>query len=325
MNSTAALNRRPRVLIADDHPTVLQTTAAILSPHFDVIAAVGDGQAVLEEAAKTSPDLFVLNIAMPKLDGLSAARRLVEKHSGCKIVFLTAQDDDDYISEALRIGAQGYVTKQRSQTDLVPALKLVLSGGFFISPNAFVGALESKRAGHIREFYSDDLLFYQHTARTVCTAPANGETVFTFLSNIGIGLVRKELEKQGFDSMRAIRRGQYRVFSFETAMPLLANENRPDFARFVALFSATLRRAVVRSEERGCNMTIISDVTVMLLKHGCGYEVARNFEAVWDTILPNHDRVIECGYPVAQLACKQTREALSKLCKNYSDIVAVAS
>jgi DNA-binding NarL/FixJ family response regulator len=116
---------------------MLLTVAGMLAPHFDVVAAVSDGKAVLDAVARTNPDLVLLDIMMPGLDGFQAARELKKRKSGAKVVFVTGQDDDDYIAEALDVGAKGYVVKSRLQSDLIPAINVALAGQLFISPHAF--------------------------------------------------------------------------------------------------------------------------------------------------------------------------------------------
>ena len=94
-----------------------------------------DGRAVLEEAARLAPDILILDISMPVLDGIQAARLL--KASGCqaKIIFMTVHGDQDYVQAGLATGALGYVVKSRLATDLLPALRAVLAGRSFVSPS----------------------------------------------------------------------------------------------------------------------------------------------------------------------------------------------
>lgn len=125
---------RVRVLLADDHEDFLAVEARHLEPEFDVVKAVGDGRALLEEAARLEPDILVLDISMPVLSGLDAARRL--QASGCqaRIVFLTVHDDPDYVRAALAAGALGYVVKCRLASDLLLAMHEALAGRSFVSP-----------------------------------------------------------------------------------------------------------------------------------------------------------------------------------------------
>src|SRR5215831_5838602 len=154
-----ALDRLPTVVLADDHQAMLKRVTDILSPRFKVVAAVDNGKSALDAMARASPDVAVLDIMMPQLDGITVARELKRRDSGAKIVFLTAQEDDDYISEALRAGARGYVVKRRLQTELVPALDLVIGGKFFVSPHPFGGKGQAEN-GHLLDLYLEDSAFF---------------------------------------------------------------------------------------------------------------------------------------------------------------------
>ena len=127
---------RGRLLVAEDHEGVLNSVLRLLSKHYDVIGTVKDGRALLEAAGAMEPDVLVVDISMPVLNGLEAARIL--RQTGCKskIVFLTAHDDADFISAAQDAGGVGYVLKQQMATDLPAAVKLALAGKTFISSSS---------------------------------------------------------------------------------------------------------------------------------------------------------------------------------------------
>jgi DNA-binding NarL/FixJ family response regulator len=125
---------RVRVLLADDHEDFLAVEARLLEPEFDVIEKVGDGRASVEAVARLGPDLLVLDIAMPVMNGIEAARQLHASRSPVKIVFLSVHDDPDYVRAALAAGALGYVVKCRLASDLLLALREVWAGRSFVSP-----------------------------------------------------------------------------------------------------------------------------------------------------------------------------------------------
>ncbi len=107
----------------------------MLESEFDIIGAVTNGQALLDEAAVLDPDIVILDITMPGLPGIEAARRLRETGSHAKIVFLTVHEDTDFIREALATGALGYVVKPRLASDLLVAMREALEGRSFVSPS----------------------------------------------------------------------------------------------------------------------------------------------------------------------------------------------
>jgi len=110
------------------------TLVAMLSREFDVVAAVTDGLAVISKAEQLDPDLLVLDIAMPGLNGIAAAARLREHGSNAKVVFVTNLRDREFLQESLALGDVGFVVKDRLVADLLPAIRLVLSGETFVSP-----------------------------------------------------------------------------------------------------------------------------------------------------------------------------------------------
>jgi DNA-binding NarL/FixJ family response regulator len=127
-----------RVLLADDQEDFLALVARLLEPEFEVVKTVGDGQAAIDEAARLDPDVVVLDISMPVLNGIEAARRLRAAGSKAKVVFLTVQRDLDYVRAALAAGARGYVVKCRLASDLLVALREALAGRLFVSPSVSV-------------------------------------------------------------------------------------------------------------------------------------------------------------------------------------------
>src|SRR5262249_825767 len=119
---------------ADDHEDFLGITARLLERESYVVQAVRDGQELLDEVARLEPDVLVLDISMPVLSGIEAARHLKAKGCQAKIVFLTLHQDTDYVQAALAAGGVGYVVKSRLVSDLLLALREALAGRSFVSP-----------------------------------------------------------------------------------------------------------------------------------------------------------------------------------------------
>jgi DNA-binding NarL/FixJ family response regulator len=127
---------KTRILLADNHPDLLETVEQHLEPEFEIVGKVGDGQTLLEEAMRLKPDVIVAGIGLPFVDGLEAGGRL--KNSGCnsRIVFLTIRSDADFVRRCLSTGAFGYVLKPRISSELIPAILAALAGYSFISLQA---------------------------------------------------------------------------------------------------------------------------------------------------------------------------------------------
>ena len=123
----------PRVVLADDLPEVLQKVTQLLKDDFDIVGSAQNGREAIEVAKAFNPDLLVLDISMPILNGIQVASQL--KRSGCraKVIFLTVHEDRDYVDAAFSVGALGYVLKSRVATDLIPAAQEALLGHKFTS------------------------------------------------------------------------------------------------------------------------------------------------------------------------------------------------
>jgi DNA-binding NarL/FixJ family response regulator len=126
--------KRPRVLLGDDHTLVLDGLRKILDPECEVVGAVEDGRSLLAAAARLKPDIILLDISMPLLNGVEAARRLRAAVPGAKVIFVTMHADATYVAGAFRAGASGYVLKRCASLELMKAIHQVLSGRVYVTP-----------------------------------------------------------------------------------------------------------------------------------------------------------------------------------------------
>ena len=122
-----------RVLLADDHEAILARVRSILCEDFEVVSTVGNGRDAVTEVRRLDPDVLVMDISMPVLDGLQAVSQLRRNRCRTKVVFLTVHEDQDYVDAALAAGASGYVTKSHITSDLVPAIREALNGRTYVS------------------------------------------------------------------------------------------------------------------------------------------------------------------------------------------------
>lgn len=336
-------SRKPTILLVDDHEPMLRTVAGVVAPHFEVVAAVSNGQEAVDAAARTKPDVVLSDIAMPGLDGIRAARELKKRDSRAKVVFLTVLGDDDYISEALSVGATGYVLKGRIQSDLVPALNLALAGTVFISPHAFTGAPKFLNDTHTLHLYSDETIFFDHVSQLTYTALSKSEQVLLFMSKIGLHFIRKRLCAMGLDCFGAIERGDLHAFSVENLFPALtkgaanlesierlefrlfseiSEGGQPDPLRFEAFFGRFLDRALDRSSKTRSNILIVSDLMAALLRQGYDHQFVACAENVWNDLVPKQSCVVYCGCPAVYLGYQDNRQMLAGICAQHSNVVA---
>ena len=125
---------RPRIFLADDHPAVLKATTALLRSQFDIVGNASDGATLVSEVLRLFPDVVVVDITMPVLNGIDATRRLHESAPAVKIVFLTVHSEQPFIEACIAEGASGYVLKAHMKSHLIPAIEAALAGRSYICP-----------------------------------------------------------------------------------------------------------------------------------------------------------------------------------------------
>lgn len=125
---------RPRILIAEDHNLVAELCKKLLESEFDIVGTVSNGLALLHVALELKPDVIVVDIGMPGLNGLDAARQVKKMCPKVKVMFLTVNDDPEVAAEAFRNGASGYLLKTCAASELVTAVRYVLRGNTYLSP-----------------------------------------------------------------------------------------------------------------------------------------------------------------------------------------------
>ena len=124
-----------RVLLADDHPPLVEAALAILKPHYDIVGIATDGATLISEALRLRPEVIVSDITLPILNGIEAIHRLRASNSPAKIVFLTVHAEEGFLKACKAEGALGYVLKSRMKTQLIPAVEAALEGNPYVSPS----------------------------------------------------------------------------------------------------------------------------------------------------------------------------------------------
>ncbi len=147
--------KRPRIILADDHNILVDTFKAFLEPHFDVVATFADGQHLVEDAPALAPDVIVLDVGMPIMNGLIAGQRLKQLLPRVKLIYLTMNQDPDVAAEAFRLGASGYLLKSSAASELVHAINEVMLARTYITPlmtkgmvGSFIQNLKRRKAPH---------------------------------------------------------------------------------------------------------------------------------------------------------------------------------
>jgi DNA-binding NarL/FixJ family response regulator len=126
--------KRPRVILADDHILMLDALKNLVEPEFEVVGIFADGQSLVEAATQLNPNVVVLDIGMPTMNGLNAGQRLKQLLPTVKLVYVTMNHDPDIAGEAFRLGASAFLLKNSAATELLQAMRQVVRGGYYVTP-----------------------------------------------------------------------------------------------------------------------------------------------------------------------------------------------
>ena len=188
------------ILIADDHNLLLEGYRLMLEPEFKLVGSVEDGQALLAAAQKLKPDIVLLDISMPLLNGIDAAHQLSKLLPSTKLIFVTMHADADYVTEAFRAGASGYLLKRGAASELLTAIREVQKGNQYISPLIARDALSAWMSPAFGNKHSNDLTNRQ---REVLQLVAEGRARKEIAAILNISVKTVEFHKATL--MRALR------------------------------------------------------------------------------------------------------------------------
>ena len=134
---------KPRIVLADDHGLLLEGLRTLLAREFDVVGLATNGRDAVAEAEQLDPDAVLLDVSMPGMNGMEAARQIKSHNPAVKLVFVSQKSDRAYVQAALRVGASGYVLKQAAPSEVQGALREVLAGRYYVTPSLRKGIPEA--------------------------------------------------------------------------------------------------------------------------------------------------------------------------------------
>ncbi len=315
--------RSIRVLVAEDYPPFRRFLASTIQnrSELEIICEVEDGREAVQNAEALQPDLVLLDIGLPSLNGIEAARQIRKLSPNSKILFVSQESSADIVQAALDTGAGGYVVKAAAGRDLVAALAAVLRGQTFVSkslaghgltkihdrsaihPLEMVDGLETRgqqglqgTRRHEVGFYPDDRSLLGGFTHFVGAALKNGNAAILIATQAHRDSLLDRLHANGLDVSAAIAKGRYIALdNAETLSTFMVND-LPDPAQFSKVTSDLIARAAKSVRGENARIAACGECAPLLWERG-NTEGAVRLERLWDEIARSYGVQVLCGYP----------------------------
>lgn len=289
-------SRRPRVLLVDDHRQFLDAVSAMLSDDFNVVGAATDGTQALDVVLQLNPDVIVLDVEMPGLDGFQTLRALQNAGvASTPAVFLSMHDADEYVSEAFRCGALGYVVKPRVSRDLVSALDQALLGRAFVPSLTSLLQLANGGGTHAMQLRDDSKFFMDDVASFLDLALRRGDaTCVITTAEIREGLDER-LRARGWDIGGSSGHKRYVAVDAADALKRFMRDGLPDPKRLAEITAELDQYRRAAAEGATPRLTIFGTMAEMLIAEG-NTRAAISLEGLWTMLTDDLPFVTLCGY-----------------------------
>ena len=332
-----------RVLVVDDYEPWRRFVRLALQIHptCEVISEASDGLEAVQKAQELQPDLIVLDIGLPTLNGIEAARRIRTHTPQAKILFLSENRSLDIAEEALRCGGSGYVLKSDAAAELALAVEAVLHGKRFVSANVAKGGgdrpdpstgyrplannaialipppkVASARC-HEVAFYSEEREFLDHVTLFIGTALKDGNAAIVAAAESHRIKLTPRLQAFGVDIAGAIEQGRY--LAFDTADPLSAFivDGKPDPTLFMKTFENLILTAAAAVDGGHPRVAIFGECVDTLCAQG-NPEAAIQMEKLGNQLIRTFDVDILCGYSLGNIEGGKDGEVFQRICAEHS-------
>jgi CheY-like chemotaxis protein len=305
----------PTVVVADDHPDFLKLVCRELESRFNVLAAAGDGRRALAAATELDPDLVVLDISMPDLDGFETARELRRMGSRAKIVFLTLHHTDEYMVEAIGSSASGYVLKTCMKTDLVSTVEHALANRTCLPAVSPLACGDS--CGHALLLYSHERTFFDASADFLSAALLRGDTVALPLSESGREGIARRIRDHGWDLDRLRNERRYVEFDSVEGASHVLRDGRVDVEYLSGFFDLLEETRLASPRGPQSRLTLCGAIAPLLCAAG-KFEAALEVERTWDDLSRGRPYLTLCAYPLDCLQSGDVRAVLKSVCAEHA-------
>jgi DNA-binding NarL/FixJ family response regulator len=298
---------------------MLNAVSSLLADDFRLVAAVTDGRQAVDAVSRLDPDIVVLDITMPELDGFRTAQALRRAGSRAEIVFLTLHDSDDYVDAALRSGAKGYVMKARMEADLLCAMRHALSGRRFVPSLTSLATMAGEDGAHTVHFRSSDGSFHDGVVEMLLAKLARDEmTVVIGTNGLRTG-VASGLQEAGCDVSRMRAKGNYVEFDANDALTQVMRNGMPDRQEVATVVDSLERLRLSRATNGRSRVTIFGEMGGLLLQDG-KHEAAIQLEQTWSELTQTLPYFTVCSYSTRMLGPEQHPDTWAAVCSEHTAV-----
>ena len=318
-----------RVLVVDDYEPFRRFLRSTLGkrPGLRLVGEASDGLEAVQKAEKLQPDLIVLDIGLPTINGIEAARRIRKLSPKSKILFISQESSADLVQEALALEALGYVVKAHTGSELVAAVEAVLEGRQFISSglsghdssapmNDHGAALTHS---HEVAFYADDSSVVDGYARFIESSLKGGNAVIVVVTEPHRASLIPRLEADGVNVAAAIEQGRYIPLDAADALSRLTVNDIPDPARCTKVLGDLIMGAAKGVRGANGRVVVCGEIAPTLLSKGNG-EGAIKLERLWDEITRGYGVHTLCGYLSSAFPHHEADPVFQRICAEHSAV-----
>ena len=322
-----------RVFVVDDYEPFRRLVVSMLRKQreLQIICEASNGSEAVQKAEELQPDLILLDIGLPKLNGIEAARRIRKLSPKSKILFVSQESSADVVQEALSLGALGYVVKTHAGKDLLAAVGAVLQGRLFLgsglSDRHLMGPTDAIASGeneqtHIVQFYTDDNFWRDNVGEFLCTTVSEGKSVIVCATPPHVAAVRQSMQAHDIDVQQLEKLGRFIALDAADTLLRFMNPDLPDQRKFESLLGPVIRHAEAAAVAKNNRVTIIGEMVALLwAAERIGATI--KLEQLWNGMARTYCFHLRCAYPVSDFQGELMDQPYASICAQHSAIMPV--
>jgi DNA-binding NarL/FixJ family response regulator len=288
--------------------------AELLEADFEIVAAASDGRQALDLSLRLDPDVVVLDVSMPGLNGFQVLRELRRIGSRAKIVLLTSHQSDEFVTHAIRSGADGYVFKTRMSVDLISSVDHALTGRKFLPTLACLSAVAE--SVHMAQFHMNDRVFLDEVSQFIGSTLRSGELIVVAATEPTRMGIAHRLEERGIDLAAMTAHGQYVVMDAAESLPQFMRDGRPDADRLADIVDSLDRLRLSYTRGPRSRLTLFGEMAVILCRNG-NVQAAVDVERIWSRLTRPLPLFTVCSYPIECFQTEEARKLFPSVCAEH--------